>query len=86
MLFVVNKHIKVNISKFIVVAYCGLDAHLHRLLNIAYWRIKLNAHARVAKPFGIEAGIRFDLALFTPDKTACYLCIAYVALVEAQLI
>ena len=58
MLFVVNQQIKVNISKYTVVAYCGLDARLHRLSNIAYWIIKLIARARVAKPVGIEAGIQ----------------------------
>ena len=69
-----------------MVAYCSLDTRLHRLLNIVYWIIKLITRTRVAKPVGIEAGIRFDLASFTRDKTVCYLCIAYVTLVETHLI
>ena len=67
MLFVVNRQIKVNTSRYTMLAYCGLDACLHRLLNIAYWIIKLIAHVQVAKPVGIEAGIRFNLAAFTSD-------------------
>ena len=31
-----------------MVAYCGLDVHVHRL-NIVYWIIKLIANAQVAK-------------------------------------
>ena len=84
MVLVVKKLSKVNILKCTAVAYCGLDTCV--LTNIVYWIIKLIACVQVAKTGWYWSGNQVWFEAFTCDKTVCYLCIAYIALVEAQLI